>query len=156
MNAPMAALGLVFWVLLAFSAGWFGSQFMPGEWYRALAKPSWTPPGWVFGPVWSLLYLLMGVAAWLVWREGGLSKNAPALAAFLVQLALNALWSYIYFGRQAIGWALVEILLLDAAIIATLVLFWRRQPAAGILLVPYLLWTGFATVLLAAIWRMNP
>jgi tryptophan-rich sensory protein len=125
-------------------------------WYPTLVKPSFNPPAWVFGPVWTLLYILMGVAAFLVWRHGLASEGVRlALAVFAVQLALNGLWSILFFGLQAPGWALVEIILLWLAIVATLVLFWRVAPAAGGLLLPYLAWVSFAAVLNASLWWLN-
>ncbi len=125
-------------------------------WYETLNKPSWTPPNWVFGPVWTTLYILMGVAAWLVWRRGGFAAAALPLSLFLVQLALNAAWSGIFFSWHRPGLAFLEIVILWFAILATLVLFWREKPAAGWLLVPYWLWVGYAAALNGAIWRMNP
>ena len=119
------ALGLIGWLAASFAAGWIGSRWMPGEWYAALAKPSWNPPNWIFGPVWTALYVLMAVAAWLVWRQAGFAGAGPALGLFGGQLVLNALWPYLFFGLHRIDWALVEILVLWAAILAVLVLFWR-------------------------------
>jgi tryptophan-rich sensory protein len=125
-------------------------------WYPGLAKPSFNPPSWAFGPVWTLLYILMGVAAFLVWRQGLRTDGVKsALTVFLIQLALNGLWSVLFFGLQAPGWALVEIILLWLAIIATMVLFWRIVPTAGRLLLPYLVWVSFATVLNASLWWLN-
>jgi len=148
-------LGLVLWVALAFAAGLVGSFFQPGEWYRSLLKPALTPPGWVFGPVWTALYLMMGVAAWTVWKRGGFGAYPLALSAFMVQLALNAMWTWLFFGMHRIGLALVDILLLDIAIASTLALFWRAAPSAGLLLIPYLGWTLFATLLNFGFWRLN-
>ncbi len=126
------------------------------DWYPALAKPGFTPPGWVFGPAWTLLYLLMGIALWLVWREAGRSENVrPALLAFAVQLALNALWSFVFFGLRMPGAALVEIILLLGAIVFTIVQFRKVSRLAALLLVPYLLWVSFAAVLNASIWLLN-
>lgn len=125
-------------------------------WYTELNKPPWNPPSWVFGPVWTLLYVLMGIAAWLVWRQGW--SNPPvrtALILFAVQLALNLLWSVIFFGLRQPGWALAEILVLWAAVLGTLVFFTRLAPLAGVLIAPYLLWGTFATALNAAIWWLN-
>ncbi|MEX1310701.1 MAG: TspO/MBR family protein [Candidatus Sulfomarinibacteraceae bacterium] len=125
-------------------------------WYPTLVKPSFNPPAWVFGPVWTLLYIMMGVAAFLVWRQGLVAEGVRvALAVFIIQLALNGLWSILFFGLQAPGWAFVEIILLWLAIVATLGLFWRVVPAAGLLLVPYLAWVSFATVLNASLWWLN-
>lgn len=144
------------WILLSFSAAALGGFFGAGEWYRSLNKPSWNPPGWIFGPVWTALYAMMGVAAWLIWRRGGWSARAPALSLFLVQLALNAAWTPLFFGLRAPGLAFAEIVLLWLAILATLVAFWRVQRAGGWLLLPYLAWVSFAAVLNLAIWRLNP
>jgi tryptophan-rich sensory protein len=109
----------------------------------------------VFGPVWTALYILMGVAAWLVWREHGFRGSSPALWLFIGQLALNAAWSWMFFGLNRPGLAFAEILVLEAAIVWTLVLFWRLRPAAGALLVPYALWVAFASVLNLRLWRLN-
>jgi translocator protein len=122
------------------------------NWYASLVKPSWTPPSWLFGPVWSFLYLSMAVAAWLVWRKG---NAAMPLALFAVQLAFNAAWSWLFFGLHSPGATFIDIVLLWAAIAATMAVFWRRSTLAGILFVPYLIWASFATVLNFAIWRLN-
>jgi len=126
------------------------------DWYPTLVKPGFTPPGWVFGPAWTLLYLLMGVALWLVWREAGRNERArPALFAFTVQLILNGLWSFVFFGLRMPGAALAEILLLWAAILFTMARFREVSRLATLLLVPYWLWVSFATVLNASIWLLN-
>jgi len=126
-----------------------------GGWYVELVKPAWTPPGWVFGPVWSVLYLMMAVAAWLVWRQGGLAVAAVPLGLFVVQLLLNGVWSWLFFALHSPGAALVDIVLLWAAIVATTVAFWRRSTLAGVLLAPYLAWVSFAVALNFAVWRLN-
>ncbi len=149
-------IGLVVSLALAFSAAAVGNFVGPGEWYRALDKPPWNPPDWIFGPVWGVLYAMMGVAAWLVWREVGWERGRLALTVYLVQLALNAAWSIIFFGLQSPGGAAIEIALLWVAIVATIVLFWRVKPLAGALLIPYLLWVTFAAALTFEIWRRNP
>jgi len=125
-----------------------------GGWYATLAKPSFQPPSWVFGPVWSVLYVLMGVALFLVWRADRHGRDR-AVALWATQLALNAAWSLIFFGRRAIGPALAEILVLWVAVAATVVAFHRQDRTAGRLLVPYLGWVSFATLLNASIWRLN-
>lgn len=130
-------------------------MFMPGEWYAGLAKPAWNPPNWLFGPVWTVLYILMAVAAWLVWRRQGLAGAALPLLVFVVQLVLNAMWSWLFFGLQRPGVALAEILVLWVAILVTILLFFRVRSVAGILLIPYLLWVSFAAVLNFTIWRLN-
>ena len=125
-------------------------------WYPTLVKPSFNPPAWVFGPVWTVLYLMMGVAAFLVWRQGISADGVRvALVVFVVQLALNGLWSILFFGMQSPGWALVEIVVLWLAIGVTIRLFWVVVPAAGALLLPYLAWVSFAAVLNFTIWQIN-
>lgn len=130
-----------------------GGDFV--SYYDALRKPPGTPPPAVFGPAWSVLYLLMGVAAWLVWREGITRRTAVALGLFAAQLALNFAWSLIFFGQHRVGVALIEIAALWLVILAAIVAFWRVRPAAGALLLPYLGWVSFAAYLNAGIWRLN-
>lgn len=147
-------------VAVSLAAGAIGSlataQAIP-TWYPTLAKPAWNPPSWVFGPVWTTLYVLMGAAAWLVWqRSRGLREVRVPMALFALQLVLNAAWSLIFFGLHALGAAFVEILLLWLAILATLLSFWRVRPLAGALLLPYLGWVSFASGLTYAVWRLNP
>jgi tryptophan-rich sensory protein len=124
------------------------------SWYRTLEKPSWNPPDAVFGPVWSSLYLLMGVALVLA-RRADPERSERVARIFGLQLALNLAWSLVFFGRRDIQGGLVVIVLLWAAIAATIVEFWRKRPLAGALLLPYLAWVTFATVLNAEIWRLN-
>ena len=149
------AIGLAGWVALSFAAAFAGSRFMPGEWYASLAKPAWNPPSAVFAPVWTLLYAMMGVAAWLVWRQMGFRGAALPLSLFLVQLVLNALWSYLFFGLHRPDLALLDIVTLWVTILVVLVLFWRVSVPAGILLLPYLCWVGFASFLNFTLWRLN-
>jgi len=144
------------WLALCFAAAG-GAVFVSTDgWYAGLQKPSWNPPAWVFGPAWSLLYILMAAAARFVWREGGWKTQGKALASFLVQWLLNALWTPLFFGMHRPGLALAEIIVLWLAIAATLASFWRVRKIAGVLLAPYLAWVSFAAVLNAAIWRLNP
>jgi translocator protein len=124
-------------------------------WYQTLSKPTWTPPDWVFGPVWTTLYLLMAVAAWLVWRRAGWSTGRAALSLFALQLALNAAWSPLFFRLHSPGIALVDIIMLWVAIAATVWSFRRISALAGSLFVPYLLWVSYAMFLNWAIWRLN-
>ncbi len=149
--------GLAGWLLLAFAAAAVGAvaSVDAGAFYAQLSKPSWAPPADVFGPVWSALYALMGIAAWLVWRSPGGLKGA-ALALFGAQLAANALWSWLFFAWHQGAFAAVEVLILLALIVATVVAFWRASRPAALLLVPYLLWVSFASVLTWAVWRSNP
>jgi translocator protein len=146
--------GLAGWVALSLMAGVIGSQFEPGAWYAQLDKPSWNPPSSVFGPVWTVLYVLMGVAAWLVWDGRG-SAARGALALFVVQLIFNATWSWLFFGLQSPGLALMGIAVLWVLIVLTTVVFWRVKTLAGALLLPYLAWVTFATALNYEIWRLN-
>jgi benzodiazapine receptor len=149
-------VGLLGWLLAAFAAGAVGAiaSVDAAAFYAQLSKPSWAPPAWVFAPVWTALYALMGVAAWLVWRSPGL-KAAP-LSLFSVQLAANALWSWLFFAWHRGALAAVEVLVLLALIVATVAAFWRISRLAALLLVPYVLWVGFASALTWAVWRSNP
>lgn len=147
-------IGLVVWIALPLLAGAAGSQFQPGAWYDGLAKPSFNPPSWVFGPVWTTLYILMGVAAWLVWdRQRATARGV--LMLFVAQLIANAVWSWLFFGQQNPGLALMDIVVLWLLILATTIGFWRLRPVAGALLLPYLAWVTFATALNFEIWRLN-
>lgn len=149
-------LGLLGWLLLAFATAAVGAvaSVDAASFYAQLSKPSWAPPGWLFGPVWSVLYALMGVAAWLVWRAPG--PRALALGLFAAQLGANALWSWLFFAWHLGARAAVEVLVLLALIAATIATFRRSSRLAALLLVPYLLWVGFASALTWAIWRSNP
>ena len=155
MEITKSILGLLGWLGVTFAAAWAGSRFMPGAWYAALAKPSWNPPNAIFAPVWSVLYGLMAVAAWLVWRRAGFSGAGAALGLFAVQLILNALWSYLFFGRHQPGLAFGDIVVLWVAILSVVLLFWRVDRVAGALLLPYLAWVGFAAYLNFTLWRLN-
>ena len=149
-------VGLLAWLLAAFAAGAVGAiaSVDAASFYAQLSKPSWAPPASVFGPVWSVLYALMGVSAWLVWRSPG--SKGVALGLFGAQLAANALWSWMFFAWHRGALAAVEVLVLLALIVATAVAFWRTSRLAALLLVPYLLWVSFASVLTWALWRSNP
>ena len=141
--------------MLTFIAPALGGLFMPGDWYAQIKKPAWNPPGWIFGPVWTALYVMMAASAWLVWRRGGFPMRRGPLGLFLVQLALNAAWSPLFFGLKDPALAYAEIVLLWLAILGTLVVFWRVDRFAGALLAPYLAWVGFAAVLNFTLWRLN-
>ena len=157
-SRPQQIVGFIGWqvlVFLAAAAGALASTDSP-QFYAQLQRPSWAPPAWLFGPVWTLLYFLMGVAAWLVWRERGFRGAAVALSLFVVQLLLNAAWTWIFFVRHQGGAAFVEILVLWVLIVAVVVGFWRVRPAAGMLLLPYLAWVSFASVLTYTVWQLNP
>lgn len=152
------ALGLVGWLLLVFVAGAIGAaaSVQAATFYATLAQPSWAPPAAVFGPVWSVLYVLMGIAAWLVWRRGGWAAQRRALIVFVAQLALNALWSWLFFGWHLGAAAMLDIVVLWVLIVVTVAMFWRARPPAGLLLLPYLAWVSFASALNYAVWQLNP
>lgn len=157
-SKPAAArsfLVLAGFLLLTFCAPALGVFGMPGEWYAALRKPSWNPPPWIFGPVWTLLYSLMAVAAWLVWKQGGWRHQGRPLGLYLLQLVLNAAWTPLFFGLHRPDLALIDILLLLAAIVLTMVAFSRVSRTAVLLLVPYLAWGSFAACLNFTLWWMN-
>jgi len=124
-------------------------------WYPTLAKPFFNPPDWVFAPVWSTLYLMIALAGWRAWRRSSGTQRRLALTAYGVQLGLNLSWSFVFFGAQRIGPALAVIVALLAAILVNARLFWRIDLAAGALLIPYAAWVAFATLLNAALWRLN-
>lgn len=152
-------LKLVVAIGASLSAGIIGSVFtapaIPG-WYAGLVRPALNPPSWVFGPVWTTLYVLMGIAAFLVWRNGWERKEVrAALGVFGLQLLLNASWSVVFFGLQSSGWALANIIALWFAIVWTMVLFYTISRPATYLLVPYILWVSFATYLNYALWILN-
>jgi tryptophan-rich sensory protein len=154
--APL--LGLAAWIGGSFAAGAVGGIASVGAagFYAQLDRPGWAPPGWLFGPVWTTLYLLMGVAVWLVWRERGWAGARVALGLFVAQLACNALWTWLFFAWRRGGLALAEIAILAALIVATMAAFARVRALAAVLLVPYLMWVLFAAALTAAVWRRNP
>lgn len=154
-RASRPSLGLMGWLVLCFAAAGLGGWFPPGEWYATLKKPSWNPPGWVFGPVWTALYTMMALAAWMVWRRGGFAAQRRPLTLFLVQLGLNAAWSPLFFGLRWPGAACVEIAFLWLAIGATLWSFRSANRVAAWLLAPYLAWVSFAVVLNFTLWRLN-
>ena len=151
-------LGLLGWLVVCFAASAVGAiaSIQARSFYGQLVQPAWAPPGWLFGPVWTALYALMAIAAWLVWRSGGFRANRVALSMFLVQLALNSLWSWLFFAWHRGALAFVDIVLLWVLIVATLISFWRVRLLAGALLIPYLLWVSFASILNYSVWQSNP
>lgn len=151
-------LSLAGWLMASFMAAAIGgvASLEAGSFYTQLVRPDWAPPPSIFAPVWTILYALMGIAAWLAWRNGGFRAAKPALTLFIVQLVPNALWSWLFFAWHRGALAFVDILLLWALIFATMLSFWRIKPLAGVLLVPYLLWVSFAAVLNYAVWQLNP
>lgn len=152
------AAALLLFLVLCLSAGFIGSWFTASsvdDWYQHLNKPNWNPPSWIFAPVWTTLYCMMAVAAWLVWRRAGLQGSIVAQICFGVQLILNTMWSIIFFGFQAPGWAFAEILVLWLAIAITVWQFRRFSTVAALLMIPYLGWTTFASTLNYTIWQLN-
>ena len=153
-----AVLGLLAWLALVFTAAWIGNRVTLPEingWYTTLNKPPFNPPDWIFGPVWTTLYTLMAISAWLIWRPAGFRGAALPLSVFLVQLALNTLWSILFFRRHDLHGALIDIVLLWLAIALMIALFLRRNRLAGLLQIPYLAWVSFASLLNYEIWRLN-
>ena len=152
------AAALVGFLAATFAVAGVSATFTASEiptWYSALAKPSFNPPNWIFGPVWTLLYALMAIAAWLVWKRPDSDLRRPGLQLFGLQLALNFIWSILFFRYHRIGLAFAEVLLLWLAILATMAVFLRVSKAAGWMFTPYLAWVSFASVLNFAIWRLN-
>lgn len=141
-------------VLVGAVSGFFTATGV-GSWYKTINKPSWNPPGWVFGPVWTTLYILMGIALFLVWRTAESKTRNTAIALFGVQLTLNFFWSFIFFDQQQIGWALMEIGVLWLFILFTIFAFAKINKTAAWLLVPYISWVSFASILTYTIWRLN-
>lgn len=150
--------GFIGWLLAVAATGVIGAiaSGRAASFYAQLERPVWAPPAQLFGPVWSFLYLLMAVAAWLIWQKYGFATARRPLLLFIAQLVLNALWSWLFFAWHLGGWALVDIVALWALILVTTSAFWRLRPLAGALLIPYLVWVTFAMALNFAIWRLNP
>ena len=160
-NAPRnrkQALGLAGWLFGTAIAAGLGAIASANAqaFYAQLTQPSWAPPAWLFGPVWSLLYAVMAVAAWLVWRVHGLRNASTALTLFIVQLGANALWTWLFFAWHKGAMAMAEIAVLWVLIVATIAAFWPLQRTAALLLVPYLAWVSFASALTYAMWQLNP
>lgn len=155
---PRQFIGLVGWIIVTAIAAGIGAMASidAASFYMGLSRPAWAPPPTVFGPVWTALYLMMAVAAWLVWRDGGFARRRGALALYLLQLVSNALWSVLFFRDHLGGVAFADILVLWVLVVATIVLFWRAHRLAAALLVPYLLWISFAAKLNYSVWQLNP
>jgi len=157
-SKPKQIIGLIVWLAISFIASGVGAvaSIRAAPFYGQLVQPSWSPPSSVFGPVWTILYALMGIAAWLVWRADSLRATRAALSLFLLQLAVNALWTWLFFAWSQGALAFADIVLLWLLVVATAVSFWRIRPLAGALLIPYLLWVSFAAALNFSIWQLNP
>jgi len=151
-------LGLVGWLALAFATAAVGAiaSIEASTFYAQLARPVWSPPGYIFGPVWSVLYALMGVSAWLVWREIGALRRRLALDLFVTQLGANALWSWLFFAWHKGALAFADVLFLLALIGAMIATFWSVRRLAAVLMVPYLVWVCFASALTWVVWQTNP
>jgi len=149
--------GLIGWLLVSLAAGAVGAlgSRRARVFYAGLVRPTWAPPGWLFGPVWTALYLLMGVSAWLVWRTAGWAGAAGALSLFLGQLICNALWSWFFFAWRRGALAFADVLLLLGLIVATILAFAQVHRVAAVLLLPYLAWVAYAAALTYAVWRAN-
>lgn len=151
-------IGLIGWLIITFIAAAIGSAASAesGLFYQQISRPEWAPPAWLFAPVWTTLYILMGVSAWIVWRVDGFRSARITLSLFIIQLVLNAIWTWIFFVWRQGALAFAEILVLWAFILFTTIAFWRVRILAGILLLPYLAWVSFASVLTFTVWRLNP
>jgi len=148
-------LGAIGWLAFAMLAAWLATWLMPDEWYKELSKPSWNPPDKLYVPVWIVTYALMGAAAWLIWKSGGVVGMLLPLGLFTVQLVLQVAWSWLLFGRHRIDLALIDIVAVWMLLLATLILFWGVLPLTGILLIPSLAWVSFAAALNGAVWHKN-
>lgn len=157
MRLSRNATGLIAWLGATFVAAALGAiaSRQAVVFYGQLTQPAWAPPAWLFGPVWSVLYALMGVSAWLIWKPGGFAGARWALGLFIAQLIANALWSWLFFAWHLGAAASAEIVLLWGLILATVVAFGRKRGVAAALLLPYLAWVTFATALCFAVWRLN-
>ena len=151
-------LGLFVFIILCLAVSGIGGAVTATSvdtWYQTLEKPLFNPPDWVFAPVWTALSIMMGVAAWRVWRLRSIEETRKALAIFFVQLCLNLAWSFLFFGLQRIDLALIEIVILLVAIIVNAIMFWRIDRLAGLMFVPYTAWVAYATILNSSLWLLN-
>lgn len=146
-------LSLIAFAAIVFAMATTGALFRPGAWYQALAKPSWTPPSWLFGPVWMILYIMIAIAGWRVWLVGGMSA---AIVVWGINIIANGLWSYLMFGINRIDLAFYDIVVLWLTIVGFIVLAWPLDRTAALLFVPYLIWVSYASALNLTIWRINP
>ncbi|MCC4599752.1 tryptophan-rich sensory protein [Xanthomonas melonis] len=151
-------LGLLGWLALCYAIAGLGAMasIQAASFYAELVRPAWAPPGWLFGPVWTVLYGMMAVSVWLVWRSGGWTGARGALTLFVAQLALNGLWSWLFFAWHLGAWAFADIVALWLVLAATIGAFAKRHALAAWLLLPYLAWVSFAAALNFAVWQLNP
>ena len=154
--ATASIIGLACFIAACFLAALTGAWFRPGAWYERLRKPSWRPPNRLFAPVWTVLYLMIAVSGWLVWRKVGFAGATLPLTVYALQLMLNAAWTPLFFGLHRPDLGFVDIVLVWLSIVAMIVLFMPIHVAAALLLLPYLVWVTFATALNFAVWRLNP
>ncbi|MBN2410144.1 tryptophan-rich sensory protein [candidate division KSB1 bacterium] len=150
-----SALVMLLFFILVFTAAYTGSRYMPGEWYDNLQKPSWTPPNWLFAPVWTILYIMIAISGWLVWRENGFTGALFPFILFLLQLVLNAMWTWLFFGLHKPAAAFLDITLLWFSILLLIIMFRQISKPAGMLLIPYLIWVAYAATLNYCLWKMN-
>lgn len=150
--------GLIISLLISFIVAGLGAlaSINAGEFYVALAKPDWAPPGWLFGPAWTVLYIMMAIASWLVWRHEGFGAAQLALSLYLIQLVFNTLWSWLFFSLHNGMWAFIDISLLWVSLVIMICLFWKISILASIMILPYILWVSFAAMLNFSIWQLNP
>ena len=158
LSAKRNVFGLIGWLALVVVVAAIGAaaSVHAGTFYSGLVRPDWAPPPSVFGPVWAVLYVLMGLAAWIVWRKSGFRSARGALALFMAQLALNASWSWLFFAWHRGALAFADVVLLWATVLGTAVAFWRTHRLAGAMLLPYLAWVSFAAALNFSVWQLNP
>ncbi|MEM8743055.1 MAG: TspO/MBR family protein [Pseudomonadota bacterium] len=153
MNASFGTwIALAVFLALCFGVAYLGAMFSPGEWHAALAKPSWNPPNWVFGPVWTVLYIMIAIAGWLVWKS---APTSPAMWFWVAQLVFNGAWSWLFFGLHRMDLAFADIVLVWLAILAFIIAAWPISVTAALLFVPYLIWVSFASALNYSIWSLN-
>jgi len=150
-----STLVLLLFIIFVFTAAFAGSRFLPGEWYRNLQKPPWTPPNWLFGPVWTILYIMIAFSGWMVCRESGFTAALFPFIIYLLQLILNAMWTWLFFGLHKPAIAFLDISALWLCILFLIILFWQISKPAGILLIPYLIWVTYAATLNYFLYKLN-
>lgn len=154
-NTVKLVISVAIPLLAGVTSGFFTASGV-GTWYQTIQKPSWNPPGWIFGPVWTTLYILMGIALYLVWKsDAATAVKKTAILLFAIQLLLNFFWSFIFFNQHQVGWALVEIMVMWVFILLTIFAFASVNKTAAWLLVPYISWVSFAFLLNYTIWKLN-
>lgn len=157
MNLSSQIFGLLIFLVISFIVAALGAMasINAGDFYAGLTRPAWAPPAWLFGPVWTLLFIMMAISAWLVWRIAGYSGAQLALSVYMIQMVFNALWSWLFFSLHAGLWAFIDIIFLWISLVLVIYLFWNLSVLAGLLMIPYLLWVSFAAILNFTIWKLN-